>query len=177
MLLKILKLKLIRTMIFNTIEYYAQQKWGASIFLATILFPVVEFVNEYIFSDWQFGIFLSIAVILDTVLGFIKHYKRGDISSVGFAKLFNKIITYGAVLIITHLLVNFKIGGERNIIFSWFSQVAYSAIMVREAISIIENLGYIKQDLLPPWILRRLKQFDESGNIKDLNPENNNDSE
>ena len=40
--------------------------------------------------------------------------------------------------------------------------------MVREAISIVENIGEIKPDLLPAWVLSRLKKFDESGQFKDL---------
>ena len=47
--------------------------------------------------------------------------------------------------------------------FGWFDDLAYSAIVVREAISIIENIGAINNNLLPPWILKRLRQFDSTG--------------
>ncbi|PWJ54243.1 hypothetical protein CLV98_103473, partial [Dyadobacter jejuensis] len=39
---------------------------------------------------------------------------------------------------------------------------------VRESISILENIAEIRPNLLPKWILVRMKKFDESGQLKDL---------
>jgi hypothetical protein len=44
--------------------------------------------------------------------------------------------------------------------------LCYAALLVRESISIIENIGAIKPDLLPKWILKRLKSFDDKGQFQ-----------
>jgi hypothetical protein len=38
---------------------------------------------------------------------------------------------------------------------------------VREGISIVEKIGALKPNLLPVWILKRLKHFDENGKFQD----------
>jgi hypothetical protein len=52
--------------------------------------------------------------------------------------------------------------------------LCYAALVVREAISIIENLGVIKPGLIPLWILKRLKQYDNEGTFKGDNGNNGN---
>jgi phage-related holin len=154
------------------IEQLIDIKWQCAVLIASISFPFIEIINRYIFDDWQFVAFMGILIFLDTMLSLIKHWKAGTIESSGFAKFFIKVLVYGCVLILTHILTHFEVNQKENVVFTWFSQVTYSAIMVREAISILENLAHIKPDLIAPWILRRLKKFDENGNPHDLNPQN-----
>lgn len=131
---------------------------------------VVKLFEKYIFDDWHFFIFLTVLVGLDTILGIVKHWKLNTLSSKGFAALFSKFLIYGAVLILTHVLKNFEIGGAANIIFSWVDDAIYSAIVIREAISILENAGAISPGILPSWILKKFKQFDENGSFNNSNP-------
>ena len=133
---------------------------------------IINLIEKYIFDDWQFLISLSVLVCLDTVLGFIKHLKFKTLSSSGFSKLFIKFIIYAAVLILTHVLKNYTVSGTVNILFSWIDGTMYSAIVIREAISILENAGAISPGLFPNWALEKLKQFDEKGFFK--KPENTN---
>lgn len=150
------------------IERLAHTRSGYAFLLSATGYPVMKFVEKYVFNDWQFLVFLVVVVGVDTVLGFWKNWRYHTLSSAGFSKLFTKILIYGSVLVLTHVLTRFTIGGEANTIFSWFDTVMYSAIMVREAISIVEKVGAISPGILPRWILKRLQAFDNSGNPKDL---------
>ncbi|MEL6558354.1 MAG: phage holin family protein [Bacteroidota bacterium] len=121
------------------------------------------FIEKYIYSDWEFVIYLIIMITLDTVLGMAIAYKNKEISAVGFNKVIIKLITYGVLLIVTHILHSFKINGDTNQLLGWFNYLAYSAIMIRETISIVENLIRIKPNALPKWLIERLYKFDDTG--------------
>lgn len=124
--------------------------------------------DTYVFSDWQFVLFLLIMIVVDTALGTYKAWKKRSLESRAYARLFEKILLYGSVLVMSHVLIRFPVSGTATGLFDWVDDVLYCAIMVREAISIVENVGEIKPDLLPAWVLARLKKFDESGQFKDL---------
>ena len=132
---------------------------------------IIQIFEKYFFNDWQFLGFLVVLMSIDTITGFIKYWKLKQISSKGFSALFIKFLLYSSVLITGHVLTQFQINGNQNIIFSWIDDLIYSAIVVREAISIFENIAIINPELFPQWILKRLKAFDESGNLNDLNPQ------
>lgn len=141
--------------------------WGTGVLTA------VKFVVEkYLFADWQFLWFLFVLILLDTILGLWKSWKYQNLSSRGFAGFFEKVALYASFLILVHVLMTFTVEGKPLRVFGWINNVFYSAIVVREAISVIENIGAIKPDLIPSWILAYLKKFDSSGKLADLkNPD------
>lgn len=122
--------------------------------------PLLKFIDTYIFADWQFVKFLTVICIVDTILGFYKAYLLHELSSKGFAMVFKKIIVYSAALITTHVFVHFTIANKAYAVFSWFDYVVFAAIMIREVISIFENIAIIDPNAFPKGILKRLKQFD-----------------
>lgn len=127
----------------------------------------VHYIEKYLFSDWEFGAFMAVTVILDSILGMVAAYKTKSISADGFGKVFQKVIIYICLLVTTHVLVNFKIHGESNPLFSWLDSIVYSGVMLREAISIFEKISLINPSLVPTTILSRLKKFDDNGQIKE----------
>lgn len=137
------------------------RKWETGWMLA----PMTYFVNEYVFRDWHFLMNLMIIVTIDTILGFIFAYKAKTISSEAFSRVLNKILVYSLVLIATHTACNMKINGEINFMLSWVDSFVYTTIVVRELISIFEKttkLGYFKP---PAWILAKLKDFNDTGEL------------
>lgn len=42
------------------------------------------FIEEYIFSDWEFLKYLMILIIVDTIISWVYHLKNKDFSSKGF---------------------------------------------------------------------------------------------
>ena len=124
--------------------------------------------DTYIFSDWQFAYFVICLLIVDTCLGTYKSWKKKTLESRAFARLFEKIALYGAILITANALINFPIKGAANGLFNWVDSVLYCSIIVREALSIFENVAEISPNLISKRVLARLKSFDESGEFKDL---------
>ena len=147
-------------------EYY--QHKPTLILLASVLGFLKLIVEKYLFNDWQFLSALFVLILLDTLLGIWKNLKTKSLSSRGFAGFFEKRGLYASFLIVTHVLITFTVDGKAVGVFAWIDNVFYSAIMVREAISILENIGAIKPDLIPAWILAYLKKFDASGKLSDL---------
>lgn len=124
---------------------------------------LLNFVERYIFSDWQFLIFLLVLIGMDTTLGVYRSWQKKSLSSQDFSRLFAKLVLYLLLLVLTHVLVSFTISGAQNVLFGWFSSVAYAGIMIRESLSIMENITAINPNILPGWVMDRLKGFDKTG--------------
>lgn len=134
--------------------------------ISVSLTPLVGFFETYIFCDWQFIQFLAILIIGDTILGFVKAWKDHNMNSRGFSQILWKLFAYMSLLIVTHVLTNYKVRGDESIIFLWFDDMAYAAMVVRESISILENIAAIYPDSIPKWLIVRLKEFDLRGKFK-----------
>ena len=124
--------------------------------------------GQYVFNDWNFVGFLIPLLVFDTVLGVYKAWKKGELSSSGYGRVLEKVLLYTGILIVAHVLQNFSATSFVSAIFSYFADFLKIGVMVREGISILENTAEIKPDMLPKWVLKRLKKFDEGGKLKDL---------
>jgi len=124
--------------------------------------PLLQFINKYIFSDWQFIIWVFLLVALDTFTGVWKAWKTKTISSKSFAQVISKLTVYGIFLIVLHALGNFTVNKISNTWFGWVDNIGFSTIMIREAISIFENLAIISPDVFPKKILTRLHAIDDT---------------
>lgn len=130
--------------------------------------PVLELFEKYLFGDWDFFKFFFPLVVIDTFCGVLKNWKYGTLSSKAWEKVLWKLLTYGIILILAHIITHFTVEGKVVIVFSYFDEAIYSALVVKESISILENVGAINPNLVPKWLLQRLKQFDTSGKFSDL---------
>ena len=130
--------------------------------------PLMELIEKYLFKDWDFFKFFFPLIIMDTLLGVIKNWKYGTLSNDAWGKVLWKMLTYGFILILAHIITHFTVDGQVVIVFSYFDEAIYSALVIKESISILENLGAVNPNLIPKWLLQRLKQFDTSGKFSDL---------
>lgn len=130
--------------------------------IALPITPFIELFEKYVFGDWEFVKYLVVLVVIDTILGFSKHYIKHDISSKAYGMIVKKIVSYSIVMIVAHVVATFRVGGEQIESLVWFRYFACSALMVREAISIIENLEVISPGFIPKSIVRRLSEFDSN---------------
>ena len=130
--------------------------------IALPITPFIELFEKYVFGDWEFVKYLVVLVVIDTILGFSKHYIKHDISSKAYGMIAKKIVSYSIVMIVAHVVATFRVGGEQIESLVWFRYFARSALMVREAISIIENLEVISPGFIPKSIVRRLSEFDSN---------------
>lgn len=125
-----------------------------------------DLFERYIFADWEFLRFLIVFMTLDTVVSWWYHIKQRDFSSKGFSRLFVKIIIYSVLLIIAHGFATYTIAGEQVEPLKWFRSFICTALLIRESISIVENLNKIMPGIIPPIITRYLNDFDENGRFK-----------
>lgn len=121
--------------------------------------PFVAWIEQYVYSDWEFLKFLFVIVSVDTILGLIKSIMERKVSSKGFGMVLKKLLIYTSLLITTSALTKFTVCGAPQVAFSFLSNVVFSAIMVREAISIFENVAEIEPGVLPTSILKYLQKF------------------
>ena len=122
----------------------------------------IKLIQTYLFSDFEFLIWLFILIVLDTATGMLHAWKQKSFSSFGFSKVIVKVVLYVVALIVVNVLQNFKIGGEHVPVFDWIDYFLCTAMILREAISIFENIARIMPGLLPRWVLSHLKAFETS---------------
>jgi phage-related holin len=141
--------------ILNIAEYGA---------ISSVLSFVIMIIDKYVFNDWEFIAMLTVLIALDTILGFYVAFLNKEVSSDKFAKLFTKIIVYMVMLICSHSATHVKANGSDIVILAWLDSVIYSGIVVREILSLFEKCAIIQPNLVPQWIIKRLKQYNETGN-------------
>ena len=141
--------------ILNIIEFGA---------ISSVLSFVIMIIDKYVFNDWEFIAMLTVLIALDTILGFYIAFVKKEVSSDKFAKLFTKIIVYMVMLICSHSATHVKANGSEIMILAWLDSVIYSGIVVREILSLFEKCAIIQPSLVPQWIIKRLKQYNETGN-------------
>ena len=127
--------------------------------------PMTVVVNilKYIYQDWEFAKWIAIAIIVDTILGIAKHWIHQDISSEAFwAKFAKKIFVYMMLPITSNVLSNYTVNGHVVGATQWIGEYLCVVMLIREAISIFENVNAI-MPMVPAWLLKRLKDFNEKG--------------
>lgn len=154
-------------------SYLDEQKMATPLKIGAIATPGFMALEHYVFNDWEFLAFLCLLIVLDTVTGVWKSIKYHRISSSAFGRLFEKIVVYGIALIVIHALTTFPKSDTAKAVFGWVEHLGYAAFMVREGISIFENLGAIRPQLIPPFILKRLRNFNETGQFDPGSPSDN----
>lgn len=136
-----------------------------TIFLASSTLTMVkELIEKYIYSDWEFAIFLTILIALDTITGIMRAWKQHNFTSRKLGEdLAVKITLYCVTLITVHVLSYFTVDGKHPIFIVYVDTLALSGFMIREAISVLENISVISPSMFPTYLLKRLKMFDENG--------------
>lgn len=135
--------------------------------VAVPIAPIMDWVEKYLWNDWEFLNWLVILIILDTVTSIWFHFKKKDLSSDGFARLPIKLIIYSILLIVGNAMCSFTIQNAPQDQFTLFRTFICQALMIREALSIVENIAKIHPSFVPEKIRKLLKDWDENGNLKD----------
>lgn len=139
--------------------------------------PLTILVNvlKYVYRDWEFAKWIGIAILIDTAVSIVKHWLLRDISSETFwAKFAKKIFVYMVLLVTSNLLSNYTVNGHVVGSTQWMGEYLCVAMLVREAVSIVENTNAIVS-WCPKWFLKRLKDFNEKGEYINKNKENDAD--
>lgn len=129
-------------------------------------------IMKYVYQDWEYAKWIGIAILIDTLVSLIKHWIMKDVSSEEFWNKFSKkIFVYIILLILSNLLANYTVNGHLVGSTQWMAEYLCVFMMIREAISILENINAI-MPIVPTWLLKRLKDFNEKGEYINKNEEN-----
>ena len=132
-------------------------------------------VLQYVYRDWEFAKWIAFAIFIDTTVSIVKHWLHKDISSETFwAKFAKKIFVYMVLLMTSNLLSNYTVGGHAVGSTQWIGEYLCVFMLIREAISILENVNAI-MPIVPIWLLKRLKDFNEKGEYINKNKESDAD--
>ena len=136
---------------------------SCTVLVSVPLTGIVEFIDKYIYSDWEFAKSICIMVVIDTTLSIVKHIIHKDASSDSFFRGFSKkIFIYLMMMLTANVMCSYTVQGEKIGTTEWIGTYLCVAMMVREVISIIENSNAIVP-WLPKSILKRLRDFNEDG--------------
>lgn len=131
--------------------------------IVSLPLSVVVNVSQFLYQDWEFAVWISVAVIIDTILSVWKHLLHKDASSEAFwSKFSKKIIIYILLLILSNILANFKVNGSVVGTTHWIGTYICVFMMVRECFSCVENIQAI-YPIFPTSFVRRLKGFNDKG--------------
>ena len=120
-------------------------------------------IMRYVYQDWEFAKWIGMAVAVDTLLGILKHLVHKDASSESFfAKFSKKIAVYILLLILANILTNFTVNGSAMGATDWMGTYLCVYMLVREAISVMENANAVIP-IFPKSFIKRFKDFNENG--------------
>ena len=136
------------------------------LYIAPILTFTREWISNYILFDTVMIVNMFIIILIDTLLGFAVAYKLHTISSNSFSRVFTKIIVYMVLLISVHITTHFTSTTATNSMVLWLDSVMYSAIFIRELLSIFEKTSKLGIFTVPTSILKRLNDFNDDGKSK-----------
>jgi phage-related holin len=141
-------------------------RWPLMLWLGWTLAPAVQWLRTYVFDDEPFLISLTLVVAVDTVLGVWRGLAERSLSSRAFAALFKKVAFYALFLVAVHAVARHQVNGTPNVLLTWLDSVAYSLILVRELLSIIENGAALRLFAPPRWLIERLELFNQTGRFE-----------
>ena len=131
--------------------------------VTAIPLTAVSAYTQYLVQDWEFAKWIAVLVMIDTILGMFKHISHADISSEEFWKGFaKKILVYMVLMILSNVLANYTVGGEPVGATNWMSKYLCIFMVMREAISILENINAV-YPILPKKLLKKFKDFSDKG--------------
>lgn len=133
------------------------RKIYSTFILALPISCLADILERYVVGDCHWVLYLAVLMALDTILGFTKHWLTHTISSKGWGDVGIKLLLYTAVLILGHVLGNVEYAaGTGTEHLTWFKTFSCVFLMIREAISIVENIEEIKPGFFPKWFVKRL---------------------
>lgn len=132
------------------IMYLLNPKILAGVLVLDVFSGVMHFITKYIFQDLTYLKFLAVACILDLITGVWKVIITEGIKAVtsrGLRDSVTKLISYGAFLIIIHVLTHFEINGQTSSTFLWLNKIALEFLILIEIKSVYENIIKINPSL------------------------------
>jgi hypothetical protein len=157
-----------RPLFIEKLKYY----FSIILTLGPIIWLIEQISGWYIVNK-QFADFIMVALILNLVIGVWYHMKMGSFCFVQFI-LKNSLMVL--VLILGYsMLEMLRITFGNNVLAEGFKTVIQISTLLYPMSKALKNLYILSNKQFPPkFIMEKLYNFEKSGNIKDLFPEEEN---
>lgn len=134
-------------------------------FIGTVIFT--ELFKKYVFSDFNYLIFLAMAILLDTLskVYFILLNKQNFDFDILIKKLMLKILKYFVFVSSMHIFINLEVEGQKFEFGFYIKYIVYSLLISSDIRSILKNLGVV----LPKEVSKYLNQDKDEETKKELN--------
>ena len=136
-----------------------------SFLTASAFSPYGQFVNKYIYNDWEFLKYFAVALSIDLLSGIVKNWLTKSICwEDGLIKFARKLFTCLSILVMFHVFVNFDEGSASAFAQEYLDMIKNLMILSFIGLSAITNIYEISGGKFPPlWLISRLKDFDDKG--------------
>lgn len=142
--------------------------------------PILLFIEQYVFSDWDFLISLMLLVGLNTIVGSVAASVAGEFSTkLFYRKLGIKIFGISIVLLGVGILKKAKIDGEENYLSELLDAGFYSLMGGLELLSLLKNaykiypwepIKYAIESIQTFYFRKRNQAIDENQRRGDQDP-------
>lgn len=152
------------------IELFGLKFSSKMVFLGIGVFgPLLAFIERYVYSDWIMLIPLAILFAFDTMFGIWKALRLKKFNKDHFCyKFLTKLAVYFAWVILLGTMQKFAATGSMRFLSDWITGGGITVLIMREALSLGENLLAIRPDSKLKKIVDRLnKFFQDDKNIDD----------
>jgi hypothetical protein len=127
-----------------------------------VLAPVVQFVEHFLWSDWEFAGFLAVLVALNASLQLVLDWQARRLSTRWVHHLLLRVLAYAAALITIHTLSHHTIQGAPNTVLGaivpWLDATLLATLLLREALEIHLRLVALGFPVLPDFLLKRIEK-------------------
>ena len=148
------------------------------LFIGSAFSFFIQFVNKFLWSDWEFIGWMALLITIDTITGTWYAIRMGNFNSNAMKATLSKIVYYGISLIVIHIMSHSTVRGQENSIMAfimpYIDSTMYAYFMLREVVSIGENMGKLGFNIFPVWVMKRLKDFNENGKYTPYDTTNQN---
>lgn len=153
------------------ISYLTDLKMGLAAMMALPLGPILMWLDRNgLLPDGSIVLGVAVLVLIDTIVGIWASVKKGrKISSHRAKGVVKKMVLY--LVLIEAVTITMHHMGDNQIKDYLFS-VATTALMIRELISITENVSIIHPSLVPAWVRRKLADIDDDGKLNNSTKDN-----
>lgn len=125
----------------KTIQSMFTDLTNTSFIMATGIFATFKFLfGKYVFADWEFAGFLFTLVMIDTLIGVFRAIRNRDFDIKELTEFVEKIVLYSAGLAVGHSISHYTTEGERILIFVFVKDAIYTALLIRETVSILLHI-------------------------------------
>lgn len=137
-------------------EYIQAKFLLASMIISGFLIPVFNYIEKYVFDDWDAAQYIMWLLIADMIAGIIKHYQQHTLN---FTKCMTKTFIKGMICVLTMIVCKSlsAVGTEFNTTANYLEYFGKLVSILYIALSALKNLYWISGKKLPiGWLVERL---------------------